>query len=311
MIREERSAGRELQPSASTPKHKSRKRLRRVLTLIVAILLISPVLAYLYNNVSLTDDTAFTADLDRAITRAYDWVKNHQSELEVNVALYRMLQDADQCHHDELFSDLVDRLLQKDLREYNCWKRLLDPDRVVSSFSLNQMVQLERNYIDNQWVLYALDPEKASVSGQARDDLFDTEKWNRRKLTHQLWALIHLRQFHGDEQRLDPIIKRLCDRLAEEEPFSLPVVDLYIQRPAFVLLAGHPDLVKRRWIERILAAQQPGGGWNDKWLCFNSDSRRPHFDLKSTSNPHATVQALWLLWQVKYRYPEYFLPHSQ
>jgi hypothetical protein len=88
-------------------------------------------------------------------------------------------------------------------------------------------------------------------------------------------------------------------------------VDIYIQKIAFVLYAGYPEKIRRRWVERVTANQRTDGGWNDRWLCFDS-RKRPVFSLKqSSSDQHATVQALWLLCQVKYRYPEYFgLPPS-
>ena len=291
--------------AASSRKRKQR-RIIRLLVIMVALALASLVGAYLFNNVSLMSDDGFSARLDESIEQAYQWLTTNRDQLQINIALYRMLQDADRLHADPLFEQLVGQILQQELFENNSWKLLLDPSRDFSAFNLNRLIEAESHYIDNQWILYALAPQRARLPAAAKEGLFDTEKYRHRQLTHQLWALIHLRAYHGGDDQLDSTIKLLCERMSTIQARSLPTVDIYLQRPAFILMAGHPELVRRRWIERVMAAQLPDGGWNDKWLCFSSGSRRPNFNIDASSNAHASVQGLWLLWQVKYRYPEKF-----
>ena len=96
------------------------------------------------------------------------------------------------------------------------------------------------------------------------------------------------------------------ERIVSELYRDIAVVDIYIQKVAFVLYAGFEEKIRRRWVQRVIDNQLPDGGWNDRWLCFQS-TRRPVLSLKQPpSNEHATVQAIWLLYQVKYRYPEHF-----
>lgn len=84
------------------------------------------------------------------------------------------------------------------------------------------------------------------------------------------------------------------------------MVDIYIQKVAFILMADHPEKVRIRWIEKIIANQQPDGGWNDRWYCFSS-SRIPIFNFATPpSDQHPTIQAMAALYLVKYRYPEQF-----
>lgn len=117
-----------------------------------------------------------------------------------------------------------------------------------------------------------------------------------------------MRERRQGDQEIEPLVEHLCNRLTDELTCDMAVVDVYIQKNAFTLRAGYPEKINRRWIERIIENQQDDGGWNDRWLCFRSytERRRPDFSSYPPSNPHATVQALWLLYQVKHRYPEHF-----
>ena len=83
-------------------------------------------------------------------------------------------------------------------------------------------------------------------------------------------------------------------------------MDIYIQKVTFVLRAGHPEKIRRRWIERIIENQREDGGWNDRWFCFTS-GRRPVFKAPvPLSDQHATLQAITALYMVRYKYPEYY-----
>ena len=65
-------------------------------------------------------------------------------------------------------------------------------------------------------------------------------------------------------------------------------------------------MIRRRWVERIIANQMPDGGWNDRWFCFDS-GRRPVFGFaRPPSDQHATIQAVMALYLVKHRYAEQF-----
>jgi len=160
--------------------------------------------------------------------------------------------------------------------------------------------------IDNKWTLYAVAPETVKFSEKQKAEFFDGDFWQGRKLTHQLWGLIHLRRTQGPSEKVDSLIEHICNRLTTELKYDFAVVDIYIQKIAFVLKAGHPEKIKRRWIERVIANQADDGGWNDRWYFLRS-RRRPIFDFDNPpSDRHATIQGLWLLYQVKYRYPEHF-----
>jgi hypothetical protein len=269
----------------------------------LATVLIVWLLAYAYNNISLMSDLTFVRRLDSAIEKSHNWIKLNKKKIidEKNIALIRMLQDIDTMHADPLCSDIVKSFMAAPARP-DCWKRLLDADWPVINSALNRAIDEE--CLDNKWTLYAIAPECANITPE-EIKLYDPDRWRNRKLTHQLWALTHLRQRQGPDDKLDSLIEHLCDRIAGSQRFDLAVVDIYLQKTAFVLQAGFPEKVRRRWVERIIANQRSDGGWNDKWFVFTSETRRPSLG-RSASNQHATAQAFWLLSQVKHRYAEQF-----
>lgn len=264
---------------------------------------------YFYNNISIQGDQRFTEKLDRAITKAAFWTADNEPALLggegfINIALLRMLQDCHQLRSTYAFEHILDRYLTSQVRP-SFKKNILDPDWPIEEKEINDVFKTLA--IDYQWETYALAPAK--VASTAQDlDLFNPDRWQGRQLTHQLWALVLYRERNACGPEIDDLIEHLCGRLASELDMDLHVVDIYIQKVAFVLKAGHPEMIKRRWIERIIANLNLDGGWDDRSLCFTS-GRRPRFG-KARSDQHASIQALWVLYQVRYRYPEVFRVQS-
>jgi hypothetical protein len=273
---------------------------------VVAILFIAIlgyILIFALNNCSIWSDKKFSEKLDEAIKQAANWV--HYNEAEIlrvkNIALIKMLQDCNSLYPQGKFAVICNKFMAAPAWPA-CWKALIDPNYPVQKWELNQAIKKE--YIDNKWILYAIAPDKADITPEQMQ-LFSPDKWNGRQLTHQLWGLVHLRKTRPEFEN-EKLIEHLCNRITRQLTFNAAIVDIYIQKISFVLYAGHPEKIRRRWVERVIANQQPSGGWNDRWLCFES-RRRPVFSLvPPPSNQHATVQALWLLYQVKYRYPHEF-----
>jgi hypothetical protein len=273
----------------------------------IAFIIIILVAAIGYNNISLWSDATFAHRLDLAISRSEKWVEEHRQDIlkERNVALITMLRECNDLKPNSSFKSIVDSFLNEPMTHYTrCWKTEVDHNRPIDGRELNMAIA--NDYIDNKWALYALAPDKATVKPDELG-LFDPERWHRRQLTHQLFALTMLRDRYGSNEKLNKLIEHLCGRLNIDSAFSVPIVDIYIQRVTFVLRAGLPQGVRRRWVERIIANQQPDDGWNDRWVFFTTVRRKPIFSLSETpSDQHATVQAILALYLVKYRYPEQF-----
>jgi hypothetical protein len=138
--------------------------------------------------------------------------------------------------------------------------------------------------------------------------MFSPDKFRTGKATHQLLALYVYRKFNGHPAELERLMDRVENRIATEAAFDFRVTDLYLQRIAFLLAAGRPDLVKPRWIERALAAQQSDGGWYYNWYGWAPHPFTYTFS-DDHSAPHTTAQGMWLTHMLKYRYPDWIDKH--
>ena len=97
-------------------------------------------------------------------------------------------------------------------------------------------------------------------------------------------------------------------RAAPPRPQSVPagVVGMGLMGRSIatcLLAAGHPELVKKRWMERLLDRQNPDGSWNYCWYGWCRGIFE--FSLTQEDQEHTTVQAAWALYQLKYRYPDW------
>ena len=298
------------QNETSPPINKKRRKGRKKLWWFLLTLPLLPLLLwgslFLNNNLSLTSDQAFAENLDQAIKRAAHWVHENDKNFKErkNFALARMLQDIDAMTGEPVYLETTEYFLDMSLGTLSCWKRLLDPQWQVSTVNINKAIREEK--LDYKWILYAIATDQARLTEDTMNGLFNTQRWKNSVLTHQLWALIHLRQRNGNSKEWDTVIQQLCQRLSQREKIAIGVYDIYIQRVGFILFAGHPELINRRWVERIIGDQDADGGWNDRWFCFRSVARKPTLDINQPSTQHATVQALWTLMQIKHRYPQHF-----
>ena len=273
-----------------------------IVTVAFAAILALGTLAY--NNISLAGDETFAKRIDAAIEKGLAWTESNKQTIlkRRNVGLIKMLNEIENLRATPVFSDIITSFMATPVRP-KCWKRLVDPNWPVDKIELN--IAIKKEYLDNKWVLYAIAPDKAQIRPE-EVHLFDPQRWRGRKLTHQLDALITLRKAKGANEELDKLIEHLSSRITSELIFDVAVVDLYIQKVTFLLRAGLPHKIRRRWIERIIENQSPDGGWNDRWFCLTS-KRRPVFEFGSPpSNQHATIQALTALYLARYRYPEHF-----
>jgi hypothetical protein len=284
---------------------KKRPALHRASVIILVLIIIAiscGTLMLVNNNVSLTGDEAFASQIDAAIESAEKWVSNNREDIlkKKNIGLLKMLRECNELKHNPAFEDIVKSFLASRCQP-ECWKRLVDPNWPVNEQELNQAIKEEG--LDNKWVLYAMAPDKAKITPEEMQ-LFEPQRWSGRKLSHQLDALTALRQAKGSTEQLDKLIEHLCDRVSNELFFDVLKVD--IGQVGFILRAGFPEKIRRRWVERIVSNQLPDGGWNNRQSCFVW-GRRSVFNLSlPPSKQHDTILALTVLYLVKYKYPEHF-----
>lgn len=273
----------------------------------LVFLAVSFIAAIAYNNLDFWSDATFSHRLDLAINKADNWVQNNKGDILEgrNAALIAMLRDCNDLKENKTFNSIVTTFLSTPVRHPSrCLNRIVDPNLSITERELN--TTFDSLALDYKWICYSIAPDKTKFDAE-KLGLFDGQRWHRRQLTHQLLALIMLRNRQGANERLNKLIEELCERTKTDMTFCLPVVDIYIQRAAFVLQAGFPQKIRRRWIERIINEQQSDGGWNDRWFCFTTPRKQLVFNFdKTPSDQHATVQGIYALYLVKYRYPEQF-----
>jgi hypothetical protein len=185
------------------------------------------------------------------------------------------------------------------------WARIFDPLAPVPRMTARDLRFLG---VDPKWYAYGIAPNQLELTSDELAGLYSPDRYHWGTRLHQLMGLNFYRRFNGSPPEMDRLINHLADRVAQEAHYDFRMNDGYIQRTAFVLAAGRPDLIRRRWVERILDYQKPDGSWDYCWYGWC----RGVFEFGFKYNPgHATVQAAWALAMLKYRYPHWAEEHYQ
>jgi hypothetical protein len=280
-----------------------------------AILLLLLSLAVFNNNYSLrrTPRADFYARLDRAVEASTNWMYGHP-EILGNPSLMFMVADMEKMSGDPRLRQMLDqyrhsKYVTDPLRPFGVfgpvWARMVDPAAPVPMIDMTQAP--DRDIFELLWDAYAIAPDRVMISYAQRAHMFSPTKyyWGRRH--HQLLALVMYRYYNGGSAELNSTINHLAEKIARDAHFDFRVSDSYEQRSAFILGADRPDLIRSRWIERVLDYQRPDGSWGYCWYGWC----RGVFEFRfgDTSSDHSTVQAAWALYMLKYRYPQWIEGH--
>lgn len=262
----------------------------------------------LYNNYSFhrQSRSQFNAQLDGGLERATVWIVAHPDVSLRNPSIMYMIADMARMSGDPRLQRLLYEYHQKLQHPSGAldlvWLRITDRH---SPLPLIAAPQLGGVGGERLWDAYAIAPDNLQISNADRADMFSPTKYTWGTRHHQLLALVMYRDFNGDNPELDSIINHLSEKIARDAHFDFRVSDSYIQRTAFVLAAGRPDLIRGRWVERIMDNQMPDGSWKYCWYGWC----RGIFEFNSFNPGHATVQAAWALTMLKYRYPRWIEEH--
>jgi hypothetical protein len=286
--------------SSGGPRRPGWRRWGRRLLYVAAAVVALLALSVLNNNVAWwpTSRGTFVSDLDNGFLRASEWVILRADSPDLlNPALLYMLDDIAKLSEYRSLQLLVE---QYDKRLGSSpWRRLTDSSAEVQGLTQSEWAALD-DY--QRWFLYAIAPAQCTLSEQDRADMFAADKHRRGSLTHQLLAVLLYRKRVGPSAELDALVDRLCERIAGEAVWDVRVTDLYLQRIAFLLAGGRPDLVRRRWVERVMSNQEEDGGWVASW--YGMGPRILEFSVRGKrTNAHTTVQGLWIYAMLKHRYP--------
>jgi hypothetical protein len=295
-------------------------RLLRISLVVLAFPVLAIVFSVLNNNFSFPrlSRADFVKSLDRSLTASTNWATDqfisignsgdvtatHEGvELRSNSALAHMVTDCAAMSSDPRLQQLA--ILMKPRENPPLWAKMVDPTLVVHPVSGSESADLEEY---QRWILHGLSPSDEPLSAVELADMFSPDKFRTGRATHQLLALYLYRKFNGSTPELERIMDRIENRIAAEAAFDFRVTDLYLQRIAFLLAAGRPDLVKPRWVERALTAQQSDGGWYYNWYGWGPHPFTYTFS-DDQSVAHSTAQGIWLTHMLKYRYPQWIDKH--
>lgn len=289
----------------------------RAALLAIVIVIAFFALAVLNNNYSVLkpSQAEFSAQLDRAIETSTAWMVQHP-DIQGNPPLMFMIGDmADMSGDPRLRSFTAAYLDSKWTRQPGnppTWYHAhwVDPSVPLPMISEGQF---ERLNFQDQWLMYGTSPDRVPLPGASRGDLFSPTKYSWGTRLHvQLIALDVYRHYNGPSPELNAVINPVTEGVANDAYWDFRVSDSYEQRSAFILAAGRPDLVRSRWIERILANQQADGAWNYCWYgwCRGVFEFRLG-DSARGDQGHSTVQAAWALYQLKYKHQDWIKAHYQ
>ena len=296
------------EPAGSTSRRKNPKRWQRRIwqVLLLGFLLLSAVLGWFLfdNNYSNSKRTAeqVTADLDRALDRGVKWMvdkRNFFDRADANSALMYMIQDMrEPVQIPELEDILATHLENRSPR--NFWRKMIAPGSETERMLRRRLRGLDQF---QRWMAYAIDPDNVELTDEDKAAMFSPTKNKNRDLTHQLMAIDMYQDFGFAKEDYEPLLGTLCERIASECTIDFRVTDMYLQRVACILAAGRPDLVKRRWIERIIENQADNGGYHYAWNGWGPNL----FKVFDNRGPlaHASVQGIWVLYMIRHRYPEW------
>ena len=280
-----------------------------------AALLLLLSLAILNNNYSLhrMPSGEFRARLDRSVEASTNWMAAHP-EILGNPSLMFMVADMEKMSGDPRLRQMLDqyrhsKYVTDPLRPFGVfgpvWARMVDPQAPVPMIDMTRAP--DQDLFEMLWDAYAVAPDRVAISYVQRANMFSPTKyyWGRRH--HQLLALVMYRYYNGGSEELNSTINHLAEKIARDAHFDFRVSDSYVQRSAFILGADRPDLIRSRWIERVLDNQRPDGSWGYCWYGWCRGVFE--FRLGDIGPDHPTVQAAWALYMLKYRYPQWIKQH--
>ena len=282
----------------------------------VALLVVATGLAILNNNFSFSRPSRadIVSRLNHSLAASTDWTMGQFSPgnpgqwatkegiyFVSNPPLAHMLVDCAEMADNTRLQQLSIVFKEAHRKRPILWAKLVDPAIVTYPPSDNELAEQE-SYM--RWMLYGISPTTVHLSASELKNMFSPDKFRTGKATHQLLSLYIYRKFNGDTPELQRVMNQVEERIAAEAALDFRVTDLYLQRISFLLAAGRPDLVKPRWVERALSAQQSDGGWLYNWHGWAPQPYSYDFSYEQSAT-HTTAQGMWMGCMLKHRYAEW------
>lgn len=294
-----------------SPTPKPRSRLRLVLAAVVFLILAFSlaVLALLINNnyaLHSPSKAEFLAELDHGLATSTQWMAEHRTEVMGNPPLMHMVGDmaamSRQPQVEQIVFDYVHgRLTKREGRKITWYyARMADGTTEVPVMTL---LDLEDVNWQDRLDAYGVAPDKVELPVKEQRLLFSPDAYTWGTRLHQLIGLDVYRRFNGPSPELNAVINPVAEKVARETFFEFRVNDAYPQRVWTLVGAGRPDLVRKQWVLRLLSYQRPDGSWPSCWYGWCRGVAE--FSLRDKDPAHVTVQGAYVLYLIKYRYPQW------
>jgi hypothetical protein len=299
------------------PLEQPKSTIRRLFTcaaILVAVVVALLAFAIINNNHSFhqTPRAEFNARVDHAIDTSTNWIVQHP-EIQGNPPLMFMIGDMAEMSGDPRLQSFIQSYLASPRvklpgRPWTWyWAHWADAGVPLPGIPSSVAPRMD---LQNRWFTYATAPGRVELDPDDVANLFSPTKYSWGVRLHlQLIALDMYRHYNGSSPQLEATLIPVTNGVARDAYWDFRVSDSYPQRSAFLLAAGRPELINKRWIERILDRQNPDGSWNYCWYGWCRGIFE--FSLSEVDQGHTTVQGAWALYQVKYRYSDWVKQNFQ
>lgn len=262
------------------------------------------VLAYLNNREASWPEHA---RIQASFTAAVGWIDAHQEDIirDNNPVLWWMIQRSAALTGNSTLQSAFVRYQQKYLETARTlWLPLFFPGRWVPF--RNEDIAHFDDY--QKFFVYAIscDPDleqQVVITAQLDPTFCDSQPLRPACATHQLMAFRFMQQNRcGATQSTQSAVADLQARIVKQLTWDPRVVDVYLQRVLMLTESGAVTGVKPVWLQQVLDAQLPDGGWGglDPYLQLPSGSSlgfggRGFAIAAPISDFHATAQGILLM----------------
>jgi len=241
-----------------------RKLLGSVIALIVLAVLGYGYLVWQNNRAVVAPDPG---QLKAALDSSIDWLESNQDGIlgTLNPMLWHMIQRAAELSDDRRLKQLFERYEQRYLREAynNPWRPLFYP----GTWTAVRFEDMASWPYYNWHFMYAITCDKElqqapAIAAQNEPGFCDQRRLSPACVTHQLMGIRLLQDRGcGNPVELQDTVQQLQQRIYRQLTWDPRVVDVYLQRVLMLAESGAGESIKPVWVQNIIDAQQPDGGW--------------------------------------------------
>ena len=219
------------------------------------------------------------------VEKGINWILT-QSDFDVGTlwVLGKLCQDTNSKRLKDLYQKELGAA-RKDKR-FKYYLKLFDDEIIIEKMPKSKAISGSDLMIMEDWLIAAVNCKDFTPSEEILRELFDT-KYSGYLSTHQLLAIMWLKEQGYQDGRIEPKIKEIVEQMVLEQVSEDEFTDLFVERTAVILYAGYREKIERRWIEIILDAQKEDGHWTPPPPKINA----------YISDLHTTILAVWVLIQ--------------